>query len=435
MEDYFAEITKFYTQTPISSKKNFFGRELEQSNLYKSLLAPGRQSCVYGERGVGKTSLLNVVTNYFCQQHKYKSVRHTCSKTDTFESIFSTLFIKTGKDKFITEEKEKENLKTGVKLKIPIAEIGGNIASETEKNYKSIYNFIINPEFVSSTFESEKVVFVIDEFDRIQNNNTQLLIAETIKTLSDSNSSLKLIISGVSQNTKALIGEHPSINRNLKPIKVNRMPDEDLEKIINHGEKSLNLSFDSKVKKFIILLSNGLPYFTHLLSENLADNAFYKREFNIKIENLIEIISLITDNEIFHDSSEAVLSCLRKNNNMYQPLFDFGQEMHLIIGKQKQEEDYVKKIVLFSCTFLEKLSNESMISFINELKVIDSSLKLDHIDETDIILALEDLNSKAKILVQIGDDYFFADSFVRTFTFLKGIEFFNKNTVPNILYK
>ena len=80
-------------------------------------------------------------------------------------------------------------------------------------------------------FEIEKLdppaLIVIDELDRLEDNEALTLLADTIKTLSDHAVSSTIVLVGVANSIEELIGEHQSILRNLSQVEMPRMrPDE-----------------------------------------------------------------------------------------------------------------------------------------------------------------------------------------------------------------
>ncbi|ROW49242.1 DNA-binding protein, partial [Cronobacter malonaticus] len=56
-------------------------------------------------------------------------------------------------------------------------------------------------------------------------------------------------------------------------IQLSRIEDKYLHDIIKTGEEGLGLKFSAEVKKSIVEISNGFPYFTHLIGKELADIA------------------------------------------------------------------------------------------------------------------------------------------------------------------
>lgn len=104
-------------------------------------------------------------------------------------------------------------------------------------------------------------------------NGVKHEIAELIKQLSDSDSKLKILLVGIASDGASLIDGHQSVNRCLHEIKLSRIEDIYLHEIIVTGEKGLEIEFDEDVKNKIIEISNGFPYFTHLISKESAEIA------------------------------------------------------------------------------------------------------------------------------------------------------------------
>ena len=74
----------FRPSVPTIDPKRFVDREDEILELGRVLLAPSRHAVVYGERSVGKTSLVELVSSSFCGDENYKLIEYRCSQKDTF---------------------------------------------------------------------------------------------------------------------------------------------------------------------------------------------------------------------------------------------------------------------------------------------------------------------------------------------------------------
>ncbi|HEZ7966282.1 TPA: hypothetical protein HNI58_25885 [Escherichia coli] len=66
---------------------------------------------------------------------------------------------------------------------------------------------------------------------------------------------------------------HQSVIRCMHEIKLPRVEDKYLSEIIESGENGLGLTFSQPIKKSIIEISSGFPYFTHLLCKECAEEA------------------------------------------------------------------------------------------------------------------------------------------------------------------
>ena len=89
----------FQPRTPITTKELFAGRWDELVAIVDAVNQPGLHAVIYGERGVGKTSLANVIspTIWAFDQDDKKAperlvVKVVASSGDTFSSIWRKLF-------------------------------------------------------------------------------------------------------------------------------------------------------------------------------------------------------------------------------------------------------------------------------------------------------------------------------------------------------
>ena len=74
---------KVYTpSSPIDDARFFQGRKRELDCIEESLTMPGKHIIIFGDRGVGKTSFLNIaMRNKNC-------LIYGCSSRDNFKTIF-----------------------------------------------------------------------------------------------------------------------------------------------------------------------------------------------------------------------------------------------------------------------------------------------------------------------------------------------------------
>jgi len=218
--------------TPVTVPSRFFGRTKEKEQLIKALIAPGRHVVIFGGRGAGKTSLINVSLNELKKLSKFELVKYSCSENDSYEHIWSEFLSKTDQlyQKNIIETKSGRNLEAGVK--IPIAKGGAKSIYEEKFETKPIFEADCRPSRLVNDYFNQDIIFFIDEFDRITCINTKKFIADTIKTASDYRARTKLVISGVSDTTEELIGVHSSTIRNLQDIKLALMPKQTISSII-----------------------------------------------------------------------------------------------------------------------------------------------------------------------------------------------------------
>ena len=89
-----------------------------------------------------------------------------------------------------------------------------------------------SPSWICDKIKDLNILLLIDEFDSIQNKDDKHKVAELIKLLSDSNSSLKIFVVGIAASAEELTAGHPSVQRCLKEIKLDKMSQRELVDII-----------------------------------------------------------------------------------------------------------------------------------------------------------------------------------------------------------
>lgn len=240
----------FTPGAPIDSKELFAGRTKQRENVIATVFQKGRHAILFGERGVGKTSLANTIFDYlvWMGRFKYQRVKVNCSDSSDFRSLWYSVF------KQLTFEPNDE---TTITMEDQVPD------DPTPENIKETFQLMNSP-----------CIVVIDELDRLSDGHIQTQLADTIKTLSDNAIDATLILVGVGDNINLLIGEHESIQRALVQVPMQRMSKTELLEIIDKGiEKCEGMGIDPYVRERIADYSHGLPFYTHLLAQEAALHA------------------------------------------------------------------------------------------------------------------------------------------------------------------
>ena len=196
--------TVFTPGAPVKSRDLFAGRVDQVLQITAALPQAGRHIVIYGERGVGKTSLANVLTEFLYpigDDKVMEAVRLNCNTNDTFKSLWTKAF-------------------KAAKIEIPD---GWTYGTPDPDEIRSLLEDLEDP-----------LVLVFDEFDRVDDDEALSLLADTIKALSDHAVDTKIVIVGVGSSIDQLIGEHESVQRAIEEVSVQRMSEEDMSDIIRN---------------------------------------------------------------------------------------------------------------------------------------------------------------------------------------------------------
>lgn len=269
----------FTPSAPIDEQRLFAGRKDQLRQVMDSVHQKGQHAIIFGERGVGKTSLANIIPKIFGTTGKL-AIRVNADNTDDYSKLWHKIFDELkiiGKTKRMGFEAEADY--SPISLSNAFIVPGENI---TPGNIRQILATVSNYAHLA---------IIIDEFDRIKDEDSKIAMADTIKTFSDHAINVTIVLVGVADSVDGLIKEHQSIERALKQIQMPRMSGDELKLIIDYGLEFLNMTIDEDAKKHITLLSQGLPHYTHLLSLCSVRQAIDARVTNITLAHVEAAIS------------------------------------------------------------------------------------------------------------------------------------------------
>jgi len=276
----------FTPHRPVKSVELFFGRQKEVQSIIEQINTPGQHSLLYGERGVGKSSLANVSSYLlFSELVEGKLYMERCDSSTSFESILQSALKDADVDITIRQIDSSRQEGKSAKISIKVAE--GQLGTEQEvsemRNGPAVY---VSPSLAADVLGKTRGLLVVDEADALDRPVDKKRLAEFIKLLSDSDAQFKVLIVGVAETGEELIAGHESVSRCLRETRLDRMPDNELALIIAEGAKKLKLSFDESVIDAIVKLSAGYPHFTHLLALKCAEDAVAEGYIHVEKEHL-----------------------------------------------------------------------------------------------------------------------------------------------------
>lgn len=349
----------FTPSQPVKALDLLLGRDYQISRLIETLNTPGQHALLFGDRGVGKSSLAKC-TCMFVQMHNYfseKSISYkTCDSNDTFESILSSPLEKIGIDTSITETTHALKQKIAADVSALIAK--GGLESTRENNEKRKANFSVSK--VCNLLKEHKGLLVVDEADAIRDADEKRKIAELMKLLSDAHSEFKIMVVGIATTGSELIDGHKSVERCLGQVKLDRLDRAELWQIIVKGLEKLRsyrIEFDGDVINSITELSNGYPYFTHLLALKCSEEAIISGQYNVRKSDLINatiIAAEAAEGSLFSTYKTAIRSS-SSNGDLYRIVL-------LAAAKMKSHEFKAKDLRNEICLLLGRQISQSSLS-------------------------------------------------------------------------
>jgi len=219
----------FTPGSPLNERELFAGRSDQVDQIINAISQKGYHAVLYGDRGVGKTSLSNVLVEFLNDIGKdmFLMPRANCDASDNFKSLWSKVL----RDISLTRSRS-----------------GMGFTAEAISTSQSVVEMFpenVTPDDVRRSLDllskNNSMVVIFDEFDRLTNKMTTVMMADTIKSLSDHGVDATIMLIGVADSVDALIGEHQSVERALVQVRLPRMSQAEVQQIVIKGTAKLGL--------------------------------------------------------------------------------------------------------------------------------------------------------------------------------------------------
>ncbi len=271
----------FRPAAPIDRRDLFSGRGQQIADVFSVVAQPGQHAVVYGERGVGKTSL-GLVAAQLLRGANVPSAWATCDASDDFSSVWKKALSEIG---FTT-----------ARHAIGFAE---RVDETTEPLSKLLGPDPVTPHAVRGALQQAShqraIAIFVDEFDRFRHPDGRALFADTIKGLSDRLVPATVVLIGVADSVGELIREHRSVERALVQIQMPRMSPSELAEIATKGIAAARMTIVGPAVARITALSQGLPHYTHLLTQLAAQAALGERRADVSVRHVNAAVARAID--------------------------------------------------------------------------------------------------------------------------------------------
>ncbi|MGH2694306.1 MAG: AAA family ATPase [Actinomycetota bacterium] len=261
----------FSPAAPVSNRDLFAGRTDQMRQLIDVAYEIGRHAVLYGERGVGKTSLASIMKLIHEGQEKTDlAVRVNCDGSDSYDTIWRKAFNEIS----ITSEQQEAGFRgESRRSAVPLGKL-----VPSDKLAPNDIRRVLEP-----ISRSKHTVIFIDEFDRVRGSKVKAMFADTIKMFSDQLLPATIVLVGVADNVGELIAEHHSVERALLQIHMPRMSRDELAEIVERGLASVDMNIQDEGLGRITQLSQGLPHYAHLLGQASARQAVADQRLNVSL--------------------------------------------------------------------------------------------------------------------------------------------------------
>ncbi len=272
----------FTPTRPRAGRRTLVGRQAELARVLEAVFDETAHVVLYSERGRGKTSLSNLAIESLRRRGAIVA-RCACEAESTFDTILHAL-ARDLPPSLLTVQQADPDLE-GCEGILPRRTLRpADVAA------------------IPQALDCPFVVFVVDEFDRVTDGETRTRLADTVKLLSDRGSKLYFMIVGVSDTLEQIIGQHPSIQRNIVPIHLPLLRDDEIAGMMTKGGQQAGIAFSGEAVRLVVTVARGMPYMAQLLGLRITQAALRRGDEQVQTADLLAAVLRLLD-----DASAAVL--------------------------------------------------------------------------------------------------------------------------------
>jgi GTPase SAR1 family protein len=240
-----------------------------QDRLQDALRERGAQVLIYGDTGVGKSSLVK----YAAEDENLRTVTVECGSDMSYADILDNIVRKLVDIKAVTVKRtlSGEASATG-EVSVPwFTKFSGTIkgAAGRERTYEVVEKPVLDV-ITEVMAEAGKSLIVLDNFQNIKSRDTRNLVAQLMERLSDragdwDKPDIKCVVVGIAEDASSLLGKSLSFLRRTVQIGVPRMPDDEIRALLSRGFGLLSLDVHRNLMTKFVFYSDGFPFFAHLV--------------------------------------------------------------------------------------------------------------------------------------------------------------------------
>jgi len=269
----------FQPRSPISAREFFAGRGEQLTTVNDAVAQTGLHVVLFGERGVGKTSLANIIEPLLYVMEKSVAghdaqprlvVKVNTNNSDQFDDVWHRAF-----DEITWED---ESATVGFKARPQVQRVTLTQAFGIPK-----VPGIDDVRRVLSALR--RSVFIFDEFDR-GSDTMKRSFTDLIKALSDYAIDSTVVVVGVAETVDQLVRDHASIVRAIVQIQLPRMTERELRDILEKASNVLTIEFANDASSLIVRMSQGLPHYTHLIGLHATRQAANRLSRRVEVQDV-----------------------------------------------------------------------------------------------------------------------------------------------------
>lgn len=232
----------FNPAQPVEDRTELLGRSRELDELLRAMLDLHAHAVLYGARGAGKTSLVRGFGDH-ADERGYVVLYLSCGSGGSFSSIFAPYLADLPDACFAPDARDSAH-----------AAIRALPPEFDARAFAAVLAHVTNRD----------LIFVVDEFDRVEDPVALGEIAALLKLLTDLRARVQMLFVGIAGNVNELIEAHPSLRRHLVAVPLGRFDPSGVDALFANGERRTSLLFTPTARQVIADMARGSPYHLRL---------------------------------------------------------------------------------------------------------------------------------------------------------------------------
>lgn len=233
----------FAAALPVEDRFGLSGRTEEVDRMVRGVVWERKHVVVFGARGSGKTSLVRVFGD-MADARGATIIYLSCAGTGDFGQVILPYLHELGPAPF-------------------------GLRGDEYSKAIDLLSAAPTPRAVAALLaraDRDDVVFILDEFDRLDDTETKAQLALLLKLLSDMRSRVRLLFVGISGDVNELIDVHASVRRHLTAVGLKPIADAEVKNFIRLTSNAIGLTIAPNALEALRWAACGSPYHMRLFS-------------------------------------------------------------------------------------------------------------------------------------------------------------------------
>jgi AAA ATPase-like protein len=268
-------------ENPIRLTQFLKGRDAEFASLEQELRYFGGIPFIFGNRGVGKTSLARTVAQQIShsdREHIYVPCAPGARMLNIFREIALELLNQTVRlaDKQELSRKLEINLSMNPGIKLTVE----SRAPKLDK-FEDVNMAVRTLREIDALLpNARQTVVIIDELEEL-NDEDRKDLAFLVKQAGDQRFAVRFMLVGIAENVHELIGAHESVPRYITEVSLDPLVPQVLIDIVTYAAEQVGVVVDENILYRIAIIGNGYPHFAHLMGKTILAAAISNNSYTV----------------------------------------------------------------------------------------------------------------------------------------------------------